>query len=114
MFVVTSISADAKQRQTLSLEDGTRFQIQMEYKPLQMGWFFKSISYEDFEVTNIRICTSPNLLHQYKNQIPFGIAIVSTGNFEPTQQLDFLEKRSIMYILTKEECDQYTEFLQNG
>lgn len=114
MFIVNSISADAKQKQTLLLEDGTKFQIQMEYKPLQYGWFFKSIVYEDFELTNIRICNSPNLLHQYKNQIPFGIAITCTGGFEPTQQQDFLERRAIMYILTQDECDQYTEYLQNG
>lgn len=114
MFIVSSISADAKQKQTLSLSNGTSFTIQMEYKPLQSSWFFTSIAYGDFEITNLRICTSPNMLHQYKNKIPFGIAVTSIGNFEPTQQQDFSSGRSVMYILDSTETDQYYQFLQGG
>lgn len=114
MDVVESISADAKQKQTLSLTSGASITIQMEYKPLQSSWYFTSIAYGDFEITNLRICTSPNILHQFKNQIPFGIAITSVGNFEPTQQQDFLSKRSTMYILDSTETEEYYRYLQGG
>jgi hypothetical protein len=114
MDVVDSITADSKQKQTLSLTNGASIIIQMEYKPLQSSWYFTSIAYGDFEITNIRICSSPNMLHQFKNKIPFGIAIKSIGNFEPTQQQDFLSKRSVMYILNSDETEAYYRYLQGG
>ena len=114
MFIVDSISTDAKQRQSLTIADGTSFVLELEYKPQQYGWFITRLEYGDFLLTNIRVCTSPNLLHQYKNKLPFGIAVVSKNNFEPTQQEDFSLKNSIMYVLTDTESEEYLSALQNG
>lgn len=114
MFIVDSITSDAKQKQNLVLPSGATFTVEMEYKPLQQGWFFTSISYGDFTLTNLRICTSPNLLHQYKNKLPFGIAVTSLQNGEPTQQQDFFVGNSVMYVLTEEEVAEYANYLTNG
>jgi hypothetical protein len=114
MYIVESISADSKQKQSLLLANGTTLEVEMEYRPLQSGWFFRKITYGDFVIENMRICTSPNMLHQYKNQIPFGIAVTTTGRGEPTQQQDFQSGRSVMYILTEEETAEYTAYLNGG
>lgn len=114
MFIVDSITSDAKQKQSLVLPNGTTFEIEMEYKPLQRGWFFTSLTYGDFVLTGMRICTSPNLLHQYKNKLPFGIAVTSLANGEPTQQEDFFSGNSVMYILTEDEAQEFANFLTNG
>lgn len=114
MYVVDSITANAKQKQNISIADGTSITIQLEYKPQQLGWFISKLEHQGFELSNIRICTSPNLLHQFKNKIPFGIAVVSKNNFEPTQQEDFSLKNSVMYILTEAEADSYLSVLQSG
>jgi hypothetical protein len=112
MYSVTSISSDARQIQTLTTPEGTKVTIEMEYVPLQSGWFFKQIKYGDFVITGMRICTSPNLLHQYINQLPFGFMFTTVANGEPTQQEDFVLKRCNMYILNKDECLQYKSTLQ--
>ncbi len=114
MFDVQNITSDGKQKQRLVLQDGTQVDIEMEYLPLQSGWVFNLIRYQDFEIRGLKICVSPNLLYQYKNVIPFGIAVTSRTGFEPTQQQDFSSNEVKMYILTQEELQIYEDYLSNG
>ena len=114
MQTLDNITADSKQKHVIITPDGGAITIQIEYKPQQNGWFFTSIEYGDFTLKGIRICTSPNLLHQYINQIPFGFMVTSKENFEPTQQEDFFQKNSVMYLLSEEECQNYLDYLNNG
>lgn len=111
MYLVENINANPKQKKRLLVEDFF-IDIEIEFKPLQRGWFFTSISCSNgFEVTNLRLCTSPNMMNQFINQIPFGIGIFVEGNEEPTFLEDFDSGRAKMYILSKAECDAYTEYL---
>jgi hypothetical protein len=113
MYNVQQITTNAKQIQTLKLPDGTAITISLEYKAMQYGWFLTSLVYGNFEVKNLRIVTSPDLLYQWKNKIPFGLACTSTGNFEPVAQEDFSSGRCKMYILTSSEVAAYEDYL-NG
>lgn len=114
MYLIQQVTADSKQTQSLLLPDGSTIQIAMEYKPMQYGWFITSLVYAGFTLNGVRICTSPNLLHQYKNQIPFGLACYTDGNHEPMLQQDFSEGRSKLYILTAAEVTAYSRILSGG
>lgn len=112
MFQIKTISSSAKQKQSLVLPDGTQISLTIYYVPLQIGWFIKNITYKDFSLDGLRICNSPNLLYQYRNQIPFGLACFSAfEDREPTQQQDFISGAAKLYILSAEEVKQYTELL---
>ena len=111
MNLIQNLTDDFKQDQNLILPDGTTMSMSIEYKPQQLGWFITQLIYQTFEVDNIRICTSPNILRQFKNLIPFGLACFTTGNAEPTTQEDFLSGRSQLYLLTSDEVIQFEHIL---
>ena len=112
MFRIQNMTDDPRQKQVLVLPDGTQISITISYVPLQLGWFITEITYLDFSLFGVRISNSPNLLYQYKNQIPFGLACFSLISArEPTQQEDFLSEASKLYILTEDEVEFYAEYL---
>jgi len=112
MFKIQNITTAAKQKQVLILPDGTSISFSIEYIPLQIGWFIREISYNDFVLNGVRISNSPNLLYQYRNQIPFGLACFSTiAEREPTLQEDFFSDASKLYILTEAEVADYARYL---
>lgn len=111
MYLIQQITVDARQKQTLILPDGSQLKIQMTFRPMQLGWFFDELTHEDFTITGIRICITPNLLYQFKNKIPFGIACFSNDKREPTLQEDFSSGNANLYVLTAEEVQNYLEYL---
>lgn len=111
MLQITELTSEPKQIQTLTLPDGTDVVLSIEYKPMQSGWFIESITHENWVARNLRIVTSPNMLRQYKNQIPFGLACFVTDGHEPVLQEDFSQARAQLFILTAEEVDDYEEIL---
>lgn len=112
MITITTTD-DSAQSQSVVLQDGSAFQLTIYYVPMQYGWFIKSIVYNDFTLNGLRISNSPNMLHQFKNQIPFGVGCQSKANREPSQVEDFSSGASTLYLLTEAECIQYAEYL-NG
>lgn len=113
MYLIQQITNDFLQKQTLTLPDGSTFDLTLYFMPLQNGWFIKNLTYNNFVLNNLRITNSPNILHQFKNQIPFGIACYSKDNREPTQQQDFSSGASKLYYLTSDEVTYFAQVL-NG
>jgi hypothetical protein len=114
MLRITNITLDSRQRQTVALPDGTSFRMVLYYVPLQYGWFLPEISYQDFIVNGLRVVNSPNLLHQFRNQIPFGLACFTEDKREPMFQEDFNSGFAKLYVLTEAEKEEFTEYLANG
>lgn len=111
MYQVQNLTDDSRQKQTLVLPDGTQIQLSIYFVPLQLGWFITSLVYQNFTLNGLRITNSPNMLHQFRNKIPFGLACFTVGDREPTQQLDFSSEASKLFVLTAAEVEFYTEFL---
>lgn len=111
MFKIEQITDDTFQKQVLILEDGTQLTLFIYFRPQQFGWFISELSYQTFTLKGLRVTNSPNFLHQFRNQIPFGMACFSTDNREPTQQEDFSSGQSVLYILSADEVAEYTRFL---
>jgi hypothetical protein len=112
MFTVAGLTANANQSMTLVLPDGTSIALAVSFKQLQYGWFITSLVYGSFSLTNLRICNSPNMLHQYINQIPFGLAVQSAADREPSLIQDLSSGATTIYVLTAAECQQYLGFLR--
>ncbi len=111
MFLIKEITSNPKQRHTPILADGSQLFLTIEYKPQQFGWFITQLKYNDFILNNVRITTSPNLLHQFHNQLTFGLGCFVQANEEPTLQEDFSSGRSKLYILSNEEKNLFEDIL---
>lgn len=108
-----NVTANSCQKQSIVLADGSSFSFTIEYKPMQLGWYVSELIYNNFTIQGIRVVVSPNFLQQYRNQIPFGIACYSVASREPMLIEDFSSKNVNLYVLTQDEVDSITEFI-NG
>lgn len=111
MKQLLSVTSDAWQTQKLQLEDGTFFQLEIIFYELQQGWFINNLTYGAFQLRGVRICNSPNMLHQFINQIPFGLACFSTDDLEPQIKNSFSSGTSQMYLLDQVDTEAYADFL---
>ena len=111
MFYIQEITNDSKQKHNLILEDGSSVDLTIHFSPMQYGWFITELTYGNFTLNGLRITNSPNMLHQFRNQIPFGLACFSDADREPALQQDFSSGASKLYILSQAEVELYTEYL---
>lgn len=114
MNIIQQITTAPLQKQSLILPDGTSVTLTLYFVPMQLGWFIQTLTYGAFTLTNLRISNSPNMLHQFRNQIPFGLACFSTANREPSLIEDFSSGNSVLYLLTAAEVGEYNEYLAAG
>lgn len=111
MFKIEKITTAALQTQLLILNGVGDITITIYFRPMQIGWFIEELTYNDFTIKGMRICVSPNLLYQFRNQIPFGLSCLSVGNREPSLVSDFADGSAQLFILSAAEVAEYTRFL---
>lgn len=114
MYQIQNLTGDTKQKQALILPDQTLIELEIYFVPMQLGWLITELSYQGFVLNGLRITNQPNMLNQWRNRLPFGLACFSAQQREPSQQEDFLSGASKLYVLTEAEVDAYTEFLASG
>lgn len=111
MYTITNITKNYLQTQNVVLQDGSSFKFEICYKPMQYGWFIQDLVYGDIEIKGMRICVNPNMLHQFMNILPFGIACYTTLGREPTQLEDFSSGNFQLLVLSKDETTAYKAYL---
>lgn len=99
MTIITGITGQPKQQMTLQIADGTQASFYLEYREQQSGWFW-DLTWGDHVINGNRLTTFPNILRQWKNILPFGIGVVSSGNVEPLNLTDFIDATVILLQLT--------------
>jgi hypothetical protein len=113
MMTVSGWNTDACQTQTLILPDGSSIGLTLYYSANQYSWFIQNLTYGNFQAQNLRMVTSPNILQQFMNQIPFGLACFTTDGLDSTQQQDLFSGYATLYILSSDEVEEVLEIL-NG
>lgn len=111
MYKIERISDDTLQRHTVTLPDGSEFIMTIYFVPMQLAWYITELSYGDIKINTTRISNSYNILMQFQNLIPFGIACISKNGRDPSLQEDFASGNSVLYLLSAEECVQYRNYL---
>jgi hypothetical protein len=97
--IIEGLTDSPQQQLTIVLQDGSPVVLTIAYKPQQLGWFY-SLTWKGNPVCNgQRLVVSPNILRQYINVIPFGIACLTNGNVEPTGQEDLVDGLTTMLLL---------------
>lgn len=110
--LIEEITASARQTMKVELEDGTTFELDLEYRLQQQGWFY-NIRYEDFILNGFRLALNINLLSQFDNLIPFGFMVSSDDGIDPTNINDFEVSRVNLSVLNEEEVAQVNTFLNS-
>ncbi len=105
MKIISGISTQPKQNQTVTLDDGSTFDLYLEYKPLQTGWFL-DLTYAGQEYKGMRLVTSPNMLRAWRNLMPFGIGVVAKGDVEPLNLADLGTGVVTLYLLNSSDVAQ--------
>ncbi len=98
MKLIEGLTDQSKQSTVLTLTDGSKVLLYLEFRSQQKGWFF-DITWNTASILGQRLVTSPNVLRQYLNVVPFGIAVVTTDGSEPLTVSDFSEDTVSLYLL---------------
>ena len=114
MFKIEGFTSSPKQEKTIILPDDTEFTILLRFVDSQFGWFIDDITYADFNVKGIKIVRSLNLLDQWRNVIPFGIACLSSEEREPYFIEDFERDFCSLFLLINNDKRVLEDFLKTG
>ena len=102
MKQIISFTSAPRQSWQIILDDGSAIDFTMWFCDNQKGWFY-SLIYGTFSVSNRRLVTSPNMLRQFREVIPFGLAILTTDGQEPVLIDDFANGRASFYVLNADD-----------
>ena len=102
MRQLTEITDEANQEHIVKVITGELFTLQLFYLHRNESWQ-ANIIYNDNTINGIKINQSVNILRQYKNILPFGIACYSDYNTDPFLLEDFAQNNYFLGILTADE-----------
>lgn len=112
MRLINEITSEPKQNHTFALEDGTEIKIQFNYWENQSGWFM-TFTWGEKTFSNRRIVTSPNMLRQFRDLIPFGFACIVEEKGEPIFKDDFETGRAKFYLLNSDDVQSVEDNIIN-
>jgi hypothetical protein len=104
--IISGLTSNTPQQQPIVLPDGTTLTMTLTFRPqqgtIQGGWF---VDYAwdgqspPWQNNGMHLVTSPNVLRQYKNQLPFGLTVSTTDNQDPQAQTDFISGYCTLVLL---------------
>lgn len=100
MRLIDSLNSDAYQRHDLVLDDKSLATVTVRYMPAVQRWFI-DVEHASITVRGINMCNHPNILRQFRNKAPFGLAVVVNDGADPLLQDDFTSGRSQLYLLNE-------------
>ena len=114
MYLIQQITDSPLQQQSLILYNGNVMSFTLNYLDSQQGWFITNLVYGTFILNGTRVTVNPNMLNQYRNQIPFGLGCFTSVLRDPTLQQEFRSGNFNLYILDQTEINTYIELLSVG
>lgn len=113
MKIITSLTAEPRQRCVLNLDNNQSAIFRLYYYSTQNSWYF-DIEYGDYINKGNKVVLTMNALRHLKNKLPFGIAFVSSSNAEPFQLDDFVNGNVLMILLNQEDVQDIEDTVYNG
>lgn len=99
MNIIQGLTDEPNQKMTLSIDGGTLATLVIYYREQQQGWFYDLTWNGTFILNGRQLCVSPNILRQFRTQIPFGIAVATPNNQEPIAQTGFADGTATLLLL---------------
>lgn len=113
MKIITSITAEPKQRFVLRLDNNESVIMRLYYYPTQSSWYF-DIEYGEYINNGNKVVLTMNALRHLRNIIPFGIAFLSGSSAEPFQLEDFINGNVLAVLLNKEDVQEIEDTVYNS
>ncbi|MGB8297056.1 MAG: hypothetical protein WCG85_16630 [Polyangia bacterium] len=82
MKLITGITDAPVQTFGLILEDGSKVSGTLRFRDQQTGWFL-DVTYGTVVINGLRLVSTPNLLRQFREIIPFGLAFTMPAGADP-------------------------------
>lgn len=98
MLLIDSLTNDAMQQFTLTGIPGIQVSVLLRFMPRIQTWVM-DITYGTFIAQGIPVLCSPNLLRQWENIIPFGMACTNIYQLDPYTINDFTDGTASLYLL---------------
>ncbi len=105
MQQLNNLTNDANQLMTFTLTDGSDLKLVFIYRPAIQRWSL-NVSHALLTLNGVNLCLGPNILRQWRNIVPFGLAVLSKDGLDPVDISDFQTGRITVYVLTPEEVQQ--------
>lgn len=86
------------QQFTLTGIPGIQISVFLRFMPRIQVWNM-DISYGSFQANGIPVVCSPNILRQWRNILPFGLACTDIYQLDPYQLNDFAIGNASLYLL---------------
>lgn len=102
MNQLTTISDEADQLLYVNLPDGTLVTVNLAYLAGTQRWMM-NLTYKDVVINGIGVCVHPNLLRQFREQIPFGFSCTATNGIDPIASDDFTNLRCAFFLLSESD-----------
>lgn len=99
---IENLTNFADQVTQLQLLDGTIATMELIYQGAPERWIM-NLTYNGQSYNGIGVCTFPNIIRQYKNILPFGLAFVTADQTDPFDINDFSNGRVSVYLLDQED-----------
>lgn len=117
MQLISGITSDPKQEISIPLPSGDYFTFRLQFRPQQRGWFY-DIAYStrtnSFAVNGRRLVTTPNLLRQFQDIIPFGLSVVTQNDAEPTTQSGLADGTVTLLLLDSDDIAEIEATIYTG
>ena len=111
MLLIQGWTTDVNQTMTVTLPDGSLMTLVLYYSAQQLGWFIKTLSWNNFTLYGIRITNNVNMLLSWRNLLNFGLACLTPSGYEPSQPQDFYSAASKLYVLETADVEQLNNVL---
>lgn len=98
MVLLQTLTNRPAQRVDVMLADGTIFSLTLYYRLSVQRWMF-DVAYKSFVSNGMSLCVHPNILRNWRQVIPFGLAILSSDGADPFNVEDFINGRISLYVL---------------
>lgn len=112
MNLIDNLTGFADQQTNLLLPDGTTAQLRLIFCGATNRWYFNLVHpLKPNGINGVQLCCFPNILHQWDNILPFGIACVTADGTDPFNANDFATGRVKLYLLNEEDIDNIESVL---
>ena len=102
MKQITAFTSDPNQQHILIGENGEEITINLLFVDSQIGWFV-DFQYKDLIINSMRLVTCINILHSWRNIIPFGLAILTQDKGDPYFIDDFTTERVNVFLTNSDD-----------
>ncbi len=105
MNTINGINDQAAQIILVTIEDGSRATLTLYWRPQQNGWYFDldwpgSANIQvPFASYNRRVVTAGNLLRQFRELLPFGLAVFTPDNEDPSTRTCWADGSATLVLL---------------